>query len=94
MVGESEDGKTRGGVEVLSGVKKEGGGSESRFGLKSVPSDGNYQSLRNAAAAFTRQAAAWLRRLCGPASNLLTPSAGLGTVAHTRVHHAWASSGT
>lgn len=38
------------------------GRGESRFGVKSS-SVGNYQSLRNAATALTRQAAAWLQRL-------------------------------
>lgn len=37
-------------------------GGESRFGVKSSLVD-NYQSLRNAATALTRQAAAWLQRL-------------------------------
>lgn len=38
------------------------GEGESRFWKKSS-SDGNYQTLRNAAAALTRQAAAWLQEL-------------------------------
>lgn len=86
VVGESEDGKRRGGVEVLRGWKKRREAVRADLDRR-VPSDGNYQSLRNAAAVFTRQAAAWLRRLRGPASNLLTPSAGLGTVTHARTMH-------
>lgn len=49
------------------GFEKWGGGGESRFGEKTY-SVGNYQSLRNAAAALTRQAAARLQRPCSTTS--------------------------
>lgn len=58
---------------------------ESRFGEKSS-SVGNYQSLRNADAALTRQAAAWLQ---WPHSTptCITPSADLCTLPlHTHTH--------
>lgn len=85
VVREREDGKRRGGVEVLRGWKKRGEAVRADLYWR-VPSDGNYQSLRNAAAAFTRQAAAWLCRLRSPASNLLTPSAGNRQVTVTHAH--------
>lgn len=77
-MGEEEEGMRGGGVE---GGQRGGGGVKADFGVKSSLV-GNYQSLRNAAAALTRQAAAWLQRLRSTPT-CITPSTDL-CVVHAR----------
>jgi len=81
-------GRTRGGDEGWRSCvcACSGGEGESRFGKKSS-SDGNYQSLRNAAAARTRQAAAWLQQC----ASLLYPIPHRLSHIHTHTHTHWTS---
>ena len=80
--GERENKRREWGAEVffmLGGVK-----ADLEWG---VPPVGNYQSLRNAAAAFTRQAAARLQRPCKHASLHYPVHRSLcGTTVHTHTH--------